>query len=142
MSLLFQQLSNEGSRRLFGEVDSGKNLRLSGLLAFAVFGVVAVAGPANAGCGLTVTFDNDLNTSIKILEVEAKTSTGSWKAVYNTDFTVGRGKKVSKAIETNANCTLPHHLRVKYEKGNNTLYKTKGPLATAVDKKITIEFDD
>jgi hypothetical protein len=62
MSLLFQQRSNEGSRRLFGEVDSGKNLRLSGLLAFAVFGVVAVAGPANAGCGLTVTFDNDLNT--------------------------------------------------------------------------------
>ena len=45
MSLLFQQLSNEGSRRLFGEVDSGKNIRLSGLLAFAVFGVVAVARP-------------------------------------------------------------------------------------------------
>jgi hypothetical protein len=41
MSLLFQQRSNDGSRRLFGEVDSEKILRLSGLLAFlAVFSVV------------------------------------------------------------------------------------------------------
>jgi hypothetical protein len=40
MSLLFQQRSNDGSRLLFGEVDSEKILRLSGLLAFAVFGVV------------------------------------------------------------------------------------------------------
>ena len=113
MSLPFQQQTNESSRRLLGKGDPRKNLRLSGLLAFVVFGVVAVTGPANAGCGLTVTFDNDLNTSIKVLEVEAKTSTGSWKTVYNTDFTVGSGKKVAKAIETNANCTLPHHLRVK-----------------------------
>jgi hypothetical protein len=133
MSLLFQQRSNDGSRRLFGEVDSEKILRLSGLLALAVFGVVAVAGPAKAGCGLTVTFDNDLNTSIKVLKVEAKTSTGSWKIVYNDSFTVGAGKKVTKAIETNAGCTFPHHLRAKYEKGKNTLYKTKGPIATAVD---------
>jgi hypothetical protein len=104
--------------------------------------LLVCAGAAHAGCGLTVTFDNDLNTSIKVLLVEAKTSTGLWNSVYTKDFTLASGKKTTKAIETNAGCTLPHHLRVKYEKGSNTFYKTKGPLATAVDKKINIEFDD
>lgn len=102
----------------------------------------AAMQPAHAGCGLTVTFDNDLKADIKVLEVDSKTTTGSWTTVYTSDFTVDKGKKVVKAIETTAGCTLPQHLRVKYEKGSNTFYKTKGPLATVVDKKITIEFDD
>jgi hypothetical protein len=104
--------------------------------------MAATALPAHAGCGLTVTFDNDFKTAIKVLEVDSKTSTGSWSTVYSSDFTIDGGKKTTKAIETTAGCTLPQHLRVKYEKGNNTFYKTKGPLATVVDKKITIEFDD
>lgn len=102
----------------------------------------AAAGPAYAGCGLTVTFDNDLKVPVKVLEVEAKTSTGSWDPVYRKDFTLDGGKKTTRAIETDAGCALPHHLRVKYEKGGSTLYKTKGPIATAVDKSVTIEFDD
>lgn len=104
--------------------------------------LLAVAGHAHAGCGLTVTFDNDLNVPIQVLVVEAKTSTGTWDPVYRKDFTLDSGKKTTRAIETDAGCTLPHHLRVKYEKGGNTLYKTKGPIATAVDKRVTIEFDD
>lgn len=119
-----------------------KEVCLAALLALVMFGSMSVSGTAHAGCGLTVTFDNDLNRSIKILEVEAKTTTGSWKTVYDDAFTVGAGNKTTKAIETNAGCALPHHLRAKYEKGKNTLYKTKGPIATAVDKKITMEFDD
>ena len=99
-------------------------------------------GLANAGCGLTVTFDNDLNTDISVLEVEAKVTGGQYKVVHSTDFKVGKGKKVIKAIETNEGCAAPHNLRVKYKKGNNTFYKTKGPIATAFDKKINFEFDD
>jgi hypothetical protein len=98
--------------------------------------------PAAAGCGLTVTFDNDLNTTITVLEVEAKPTGGTYDTVYSNDFTVGSGNKVVKAIETTIGCAAPHNLRVKYKKGSNTLYKTKGPIVTAVDKKINIEFDD
>lgn len=104
--------------------------------------LLTVAGSAYAGCGLTVTFDNDLKVPVKVLLVEAKTSTGTWDAVYRQDFTLDSGKKTTRAIETDAGCALPHHLRVKYEKGGSTLYKTKGPIATAVDKRVTIEFDD
>jgi len=132
----------EGKCRSLGVEHFRKYLRLPHLVALAVLGSVAFSGLANAGCGLTVTFDNDLNTSIKILEIDAKTTTGSWKTVYDNAFTIAEGKKVTKAIETNAGCALPHHLRAKYEKGKNTLYKTKGPIATAVDKKINMEFDD
>jgi len=119
-----------------------RRLRVAGYLGVALFATVALAGPASAGCGLTVTFDNDMNKSITVLDVEAKVTGGTYSSVYDSAFTVGAGKKKTKAIETNAGCALPHHLRVKYEKGNNTLYKTKGPMATAVDKKIKMEFDD
>jgi hypothetical protein len=104
--------------------------------------LLAVAGQAHAGCGLTVTFDNDLKVPIQVLVIEAKTSTCTWDPVYRKDFTLDSGKQTTRAIETDASCTLPHHLRVKYEKGGSTLYKTKGPIATAVDKRVTIEFDD
>jgi hypothetical protein len=109
---------------------------------FAFTVMLAAAGHAHAGCGLTVTFDNDLKVPIKVLVVEAKTSTGTWDPVYRKDFTLDGGNKTTRAIETDAGCTLPHHLRVKYEKGGSTLYRTKGPIATAVDKRVTIEFDD
>jgi hypothetical protein len=115
-----------------------KSLFTLGALCLAL----GYAAPASAGCGLTVTFDNDLNASITILEVESKVTTGQWVTVYTTDFTVAAGKKAERAIETNAGCTLPQQLRVKYQKGSNTFYKTKGPIVTAVDRKITIEFDD
>ncbi len=98
-----------------------KGIKFAVFLAFAILGSMAVTVQANAGCGLTVTFDNDLNTSIKVLEVDAKTTTGSWKTVYNDAFTIAEGKKVTKALETNAGCALPHHLCAKYEKGKNTL---------------------
>ena len=112
------------------------------LMVLTLSAPVALAGQANAGCGLTMTFDNDLNASITVLEVDDKTTTGSWKTVYDDVFTIAEGKKVTKAIETNAGCALPQHLRAKYEKGKNTLHKTKGPIATAVEKKINMEFDD
>ncbi len=119
-----------------------KSVRTCSILAIAMCGMFAIAGPASAGCGLTLKFDNDMSKSVKVVDIEAKTSTGKWKTVYGKDFTVKSGKKVSKAVETNASCMMPHHLRVKYEKGKSTLYKTKGPLGTALDKKYTFEFDD
>ncbi|MGB0910551.1 MAG: hypothetical protein ACPGYT_09325 [Nitrospirales bacterium] len=119
-----------------------KSVRNSSLFAIVMLGMVALAGPASAGCGLTLKFDNDMSKSVTVVKIEAKTSTGKWKSVYGKDFTVKSGKKVSKAVETNASCMMPHHLRVKYEKGKSTLYKTKGPLGTALDKKYTFEFDD
>jgi hypothetical protein len=63
--------------------------------------------------------------------------------VYTADFTVASGKQAVRAIETSGGCGS-QHFRVKYSKGSssNTYYKTKGPVATVVDKKITMEFDD
>ncbi len=141
MSVLNQQLRVTSLQRL-ESVNRPSGIRVAGLLGVALFATMALAGPASAGCGLTVTFDNDMNKKITVLDVEAKVTGGNYSSVYDSVFTVGAGKKKTKAIETNAGCALPHHLRVKYEKGKNTLYKTKGPMATAFDKKIKMEFDD
>ncbi|MDR4494637.1 MAG: hypothetical protein AB7P17_12205 [Nitrospirales bacterium] len=134
--------SNDGKVSLRGKGLRKGRLRVTGILVLTLFGRGGVTGPASAGCGLTVTFDNDMNMTITVKSVEAKTSTGSWNTVYDDSFTVGAGKKTTKAIETNAGCALTHHLRSKYEKGKNALYKTKGLIATAVDKKLNLEFDD
>ena len=142
MRVAMKQRLRARSHQLSEGLGLSWGLRVVGLVGIALSATVALTGQANAGCGLTVTFDNDLNTSITVLEIDAKTTTGSWKTVYDNAFTIAEGKKVTKAIETNAGCALPHHLRAKYEKGKNTLYKTKGPIATAVDKKINMEFDD
>jgi hypothetical protein len=113
--------------------------RTAGLAALLCFGAVS---QAQAGCGLSITFDNNLNSSITVLEVEAKPTGGTYATVFANDFTVGSGNKVTKAIETTIGCAAPHNLRVKYKKGGNTLYKSKGPIVTAVDKKINFDFDD
>jgi hypothetical protein len=119
-------------------------MKLANVWLRAVLAVVALAGTmgsAHAGCGLTITFDNDMNAAITVLEVEAKPTGGTYQTVYSSDFSVGGGDKVVKAIETTIGCAAPHNLRVKYKKGGNTLYKSKGPIVTAVDKKISFEFD-
>ena len=138
MSVTIQQLSRANSR----ERPKRSGLRVAGLVGLALSATLAMSGQAIAGCGLTVTFDNDMNKKITVLGIDTKATGGKYKNVYNTVFTVGAGKKKTKAIETNKGCALPHHLRVKYKKGKNTLYKTKGPMATAFDKKIKMEFDD
>lgn len=104
--------------------------------------VLSCSTVAWAGCGLTVTFDNDTSKEITILEVDAKTTTGNYATVHSSDFKVGAGRKVAKAIETNAGCALPHHVRAKYKIGASTKYVSKGPIVTAVDKKITLEIDN
>ena len=141
MSVLNQQLRVASHQRP-ESLSRPRGMRVAGFLSVALLVTVALAGPASAGCGLTVTFDNDMNKKITVLEIDTKATGGNYKTVYDNTFTVGAGKKKTKAIETNAGCALPHHIRVKYEKGNNTLYKTKGPMATAFDKKIKMEFDD
>jgi hypothetical protein len=100
------------------------------------------ASQASAGCGLTITFDNNMGKEITVLKVEAKPTGGTYSTVYSNDFTLGVGKKVTKAIETSIGCAAPHNLRVEYKKGGNTMYLSKGPLITAVDKKINLDFDD
>ena len=142
MSVTIKQLSRINCRRRSGDSCLSRVLRISGLMGLALSATIVLAGQAIAGCGLTVTFDNDMNKKITVLGIETKATGGKYKKVYKTVFSVGAGKKKTKAIETNAGCALPHHLRVKYEKGKNTLYKTKGPMATAFDKKIKMEFDD
>jgi hypothetical protein len=105
----------------------------------AAFGFV---GAANAGCGLNLTFDNDYARPITVLAVEAKPTGGQYQVVYNNHFDVDAGRKVTKSIETQIGCAAPHNLRVKFKKGNTTLYTTKGPLVTAVDQNIKIRFDN
>ncbi len=126
-----------------------RGLRVVSLLGLALFVSVGLTvGPASAGCGLNVTFHNDIGISIIVLNVESKTSTGKWKTVHGKNFTVPHNVALTKAIETSASCLFPHHLRVKYttsEKASvlkSSRYKTKGPLATAINKKYTFEFDD
>ena len=142
MREIFTKRPNVRSHKQSESFGLSRGLRVASLLGLILSTSVALTGQALAGCGLTLKFDNDLSKSITVVNIESKTSTGKWKSVYGKDFTVKSGKKVSKAVETNASCMMPHHVRVKYEQGKSTLYKTKGPLATAVDKKYTFEFDD
>ncbi len=142
MSVTIKHLSWTNSRQRSKDSGRSRCWRIVGFVGLFLLVTVALTGPAIAGCGLTVTFDNDLNKKITVLGIETKATGGKYKNVYDTDFIVGAGKKKTKAIEANAGCALPHHIRVKYEKGKNTLYKTKGPMATAFDKKIKMEFDD
>ena len=141
MSVLNQQ-SRATSHQRSERSGLSRGLRVVGLLGLAFSASVVLTGQAIAGCGLTVTFDNDMNKKITVVEIDTKATGGNYRTVYDSVFTVGAGKKKTKAIETNVGCALPHHIRVKYEKGKNTLYKTKGPMATAFDKKIKMEFDD
>lgn len=142
MSVTIKHLSRATSHQRSERSGLSSGVRIAGLLGLALSASVALTGQAIAGCGLSVTFDNDMNKKITVLEIDPKATGGNYKNVYDSVFTVGAGKKKTKAIETNAGCALPHHIRVKYEKGKNTLYKTKGPMATAFDKKIKMEFDD
>lgn len=103
---------------------------------------LALAAPVQAGCGLTVTFDNDTGKSVTIQEVDTKPTLGNYATVYTNDFTIGPGKKITKAIESNSGCGNPHHIRAKYKIGASTKYATKGPIVTAVDKKITLSIKD
>lgn len=149
MSVTIKQLSRATNYQRSEHSGLFRGLRVVGLLGLALFASVGLTvGPASAGCGLNVTFHNDIGISITVLNVESKTSTGKWKTVHSKKFTVPNNVALTKAIETDASCLFPHHLRVKYTtsekdsllKGSG--YKTKGPLATAVDKKYTFEFDD
>ena len=108
----------------------------------AVAATLSCSAAAWAGCGLTITFDNDTSREITVLEINAKTTTGTYQTVHRSDFKVGPGRKVAKAIETNAGCALPHKVRAKYTIGTTTTSVSKGPIATAVDKKITLEIDN
>ena len=77
----------------------------------AVAATLSCSAAAWAGCGLTITFDNDTSREITVLEIDAKTTTGTYQTVHRSDFKVGPGRKVAKAIETNAGCALPHNVR-------------------------------
>ncbi|MEZ5726627.1 MAG: hypothetical protein R3E48_00625 [Burkholderiaceae bacterium] len=114
--------------------------------SLAVVPAVAMAAmvysaSASAGCALTITFDNDLSKQVTVLQVDSLATAGKWKSAYTKDFTVGAGKKLSKAIEIPQGCGSTS-LRVKYKVGASSKYVNKGSIATLVKKKITIEFDD
>lgn len=102
--------------------------------------VTLYAPPSDAGCGLTVTFENKTGVPIKVLEVDAQVSGAPWATVLGTDFTIPANGNVVKAIELKLGCGAPHGLRAKYEQGSNTKYEQKGPILTAVDRKITLTF--
>ncbi len=106
MNLSITQLSEGKSYKLSERLGCSRRVGGLDLMVLTLSAIVVLTGQANAGCGLTVIFDNDFNTSIQVLEVDAKTTTGSWKTVYDDAFTIAEGKKATKAIETNAGCAL------------------------------------
>jgi hypothetical protein len=106
--------------------------------ALGLFATVAYAGDSDAGCGVTLTFVNGTGETITIQEVESKLGVAPWATVYTSDFTIAKDGNATRAIELKAACSPAHSFRVKYKKGSNTLYETKGPVATIVDKKINI----
>lgn len=106
--------------------------------ALGLLATVAYAGDSDAGCGVTLTFVNGTGEAITIQEVESKIGIGAWATVYSSDFSIAKGSNATRAIELKAACSPAHSFRVKYKKGSNTLYETKGPVATIVDKTISI----
>lgn len=110
-------------------------------IACTALAASAFVPAAQAGCGLTITFDNESGQTATVLLVEAKGLAGQYESVHKKNFDVGAGKKVEQAIETVTGCVVPQYIRAKYKIGNSTKYASKGPLATAVDKKYTLELD-
>lgn len=96
--------------------------------------------PSDAGCALTVTFENKTGQALTVLELESQITGAPWASVLTGDFNVPANGSVSKAVELKLNCGPPHSLRAKFKQGANTGYETKGPILTAVDHKITITF--
>ncbi len=103
--------------------------------------LLVIVPAAHAGCGLTLTFDNDAGQQATVLEIESKSAAGKYETVHKKNIEVAAGKKVDVAVETNVGCAMPQYVRAKYEIGKNTKYVSKGPLVTAVDKKFTLELD-
>jgi hypothetical protein len=106
--------------------------------ALGLLATVAYARDSEAGCGVTLTFVNQSNEQITVLEVESRVSGATWAAVMTADVSVGAHANVARAIDLKTGCAPPHDIRVKYKKGASTLYETMGPVATMVDKKISI----
>jgi hypothetical protein len=106
--------------------------------ALGLLATVAYARDSDAGCGMTFTFINESNEPITVLELESRVSGAPWATVMTADVTVPAHGNVSRAVELKTGCAPPHDFRAKYKKGNGTLYETKGPVATMVDRKVNI----
>lgn len=104
-----------------------------GLLA-----TVAYAQDSDAGCAVTVLFTNGGDGAVTVLEVETRVSLATWVTILSSDFNVPANGTATRAIELKTGCAPPHDFRVKFKRGNNTYYATKGPVATLVDRKIGI----
>lgn len=102
---------------------------------------LAWSAQAQAGCGLTLTFDNDAGQKATVLLIESKSAAGTYDSIHKKNVDVAAGKKVDVAVETTTGCTIPQYVRAKYQIGSSTKYVSKGPLVTAVDKKFTLELE-
>ncbi len=103
---------------------------------------LALCASAHAGCGLTLTFDNDSGKKATVLVIESKSAAGTYDSIHKKNVDVAAGKKVDVAVETTTGCLIPQYVRAKYQIGSSTKYVSKGPLATAVDKKFTLELEN
>jgi len=109
-----------------------------------LIGVLTYAQDSHAGCGVTLNMLNDGDSDITILQVESKVTVpgAGWSTVGTADFSVGAHKSVSRAYELDLGCSAPRIFRIKYRRGGSEAYATKGPFATAVDRKFDIVIKD
>lgn len=115
-------------------------MKFSALFAPALAVALLYAPPSDAGCGLTVTFENTTGSAITIIEVESAIVGAPYATVYTSDFSVPAHSSVSRAIELKTGCGPARLIRAKYRQGADEKFETKGPIATAVDRKITLTF--
>ena len=116
-------------------------MKIQAIFAAVLASTVLYATPSDAGCGLTVTFENKTGVAITVLEVESQIPGMPWATVLPGDFNIPANGNVVKAVELKTGCASPHTLRAKYRQGTATKYEQKGPVVTAVDRKITIKFN-
>lgn len=109
--------------------------------SLSLFAALTYAHDSHAGCGVTLNMLNDGDSDITVLEVESKLVVpgAGFKTVGSSDVRIDAHKTVSRAYELDLGCAVaPRIFRIKYRRGNNEDFVTKGPFVTAVDRKFDI----
>ncbi len=96
--------------------------------------------PSEAGCAITITFENKTGAPLTITEVGSQVSGATWVTLATGDFTVPANGEATRAYELKTTCALPHSIRAKYKVGSNDAWEQKGPIATSIDKKLKLTF--
>lgn len=102
--------------------------------ALAVAGAAGlIASPAAAGCGVTITADNDENYQVTVnwAQSEVRTSTvvlgqripGSWRTLSNYSTNIAAEAEVDRAFTLDLPCNIDRQYRLRVSGGGNTWWE-------------------